>query len=44
LRADEVTDFIDPPLWPAFNIADIAIVLGILLIVVVHRPHATQAR
>jgi signal peptidase II len=44
LRADEVTDFIDPPLWPAFNIADIAIVLGILLIVVVHRPHATEAR
>lgn len=39
LRADEVTDFIDPSLWPAFNVADIAIVAGILAIVIVHRPH-----
>jgi signal peptidase II len=39
LRTDEVTDFIDPPLWPAFNVADIAIVAGILAIVLVHRPH-----
>ncbi|MGH2994242.1 MAG: signal peptidase II [Solirubrobacterales bacterium] len=38
VRADEVTDFIDPPMWPAFNVADIAIVIGILLIVLVHRP------
>jgi signal peptidase II len=38
VRADEVTDFIDPPLWPAFNVADIAIVAGILMIVLVHRP------
>ncbi|MGH2962906.1 MAG: signal peptidase II [Solirubrobacterales bacterium] len=44
VRADEVTDFIDPPLWPAFNVADIAIVLGIVLIVLVHRPHAEPAR
>jgi signal peptidase II len=43
IRADEVTDFIDPPLWPAFNVADIAIVLGIVLIVLVHRPHADPA-
>lgn len=27
-RQDAVTDFIDPPLWPAFNVADIAITLG----------------
>ena len=40
VRADEVTDFIDPPLWPAFNIADIAIIAGILVIVLVHRPRA----
>lgn len=26
-----VTDFIDPPRWPAFNLADIAITLGVLL-------------
>jgi signal peptidase II len=38
VRADEVTDFIDPPLWPAFNAADIAIVAGIALVVLVHRP------
>ncbi len=38
VRADEVTDFIDPPLWPAFNVADIAITVGIVAIVLVHRP------
>jgi signal peptidase II len=38
VRADEVRDFLDPPLWPAFNVADVAIVIGILLIVLVHRP------
>jgi signal peptidase II len=30
VRADAVTDFIDPPLWPAFNVADIAITVGAL--------------
>lgn len=29
-RIDGVTDFIDPVLWPAFNVADIFIVLGVL--------------
>ena len=28
VRLDAVTDFIDPPLWPAFNVADIAITFG----------------
>jgi signal peptidase II len=42
LRADEVIDFIDPPLWPAFNVADIAIVAGIAVIVLIHRPHADR--
>ena len=28
VRADAVTDFIDLPLWPAFNLADVAITLG----------------
>ena len=41
--ADEVTDFIDPPLWPAFNVADISIVIGILVILLVHRPRAAPA-
>ena len=27
-----VTDFIDPPLWPAFNVADIAITTGVFVI------------
>jgi signal peptidase II len=42
LRSDEVIDFVDPPLWPAFNVADIAIVAGIALIVLIHRPHADR--
>jgi signal peptidase II len=29
IRIDAVTDFIELPLWPAFNLADIAIVLGV---------------
>jgi signal peptidase II len=29
-REGAVIDFIDPAFWPAFNLADIAIVLGIL--------------
>lgn len=29
-RIEGVTDFIDPVLWPAFNIADVCIVLGVL--------------
>ena len=28
-----MTDFIDPPLWPAFNVADIAITLGVAILV-----------
>jgi signal peptidase II len=39
VRVDEVVDFIDPPAWPAFNVADIAIVAGILIIILIHRPH-----
>jgi signal peptidase II len=33
VRADAVTDFIDPPLWPAFNLADVAITLGAITLV-----------
>jgi signal peptidase II len=32
-RQDAVTDFIDAPLWPAFNVADIAITLGAIVLV-----------
>jgi signal peptidase II len=28
VRDGSVTDFLDPPLWPAFNLADVAITLG----------------
>jgi signal peptidase II len=35
VRVDAVTDFIDPPLWPAFNLADIAITLGAITLVFV---------
>jgi signal peptidase II len=30
VRIDGVTDFIDPVLWPAFNVADVCIVFGVL--------------
>ncbi len=33
IREGEVTDFLDPPLWPAFNIADIAITAGVVVVV-----------
>lgn len=33
IREGFVTDFIDPPRWPAFNIADIEITLGVVLLV-----------
>jgi signal peptidase II len=35
VRIDAVTDFIDPPLWPTFNLADVAITLGALGLVLV---------
>jgi signal peptidase II len=39
VRQGAVTDFIDPMLWPAFNIADTGIVLGILaLLYVIEGP------
>ena len=38
VRLNEVVDFLDPPAWPAFNVADVAIVAGILVIVLSHRP------
>ncbi len=35
VREDAVTDFIDPPLWPAFNAADIAITAGAVALVLI---------
>ena len=34
-REGAVTDFIDLPLWPAFNVADIAITFGVLTLLYV---------
>ena len=33
VRTDGVTDFIDPPMWPAFNVADVAITFGVVVLV-----------
>jgi signal peptidase II len=33
VRTDAVIDFIDPPLWPTFNLADVAITLGAVVLV-----------
>lgn len=33
LRRQHVVDFIDPGWWPVFNLADVAIVAGLLLAV-----------
>jgi len=35
LREGSVIDFLDPPAWPAFNVADVAIVAGIATIVLI---------
>ena len=41
-----VTDYLDPPIWPAFNVADIAITLGVVVIAFAalapERPQATE--
>jgi signal peptidase II len=38
-RDGSVTDFIKLPLWPAFNVADMAITFGVLLLLyVIERP------
>ena len=39
LREGAVVDFIDPVAWPAFNLADASIVIGVLaLLYVIERP------
>jgi signal peptidase II len=39
LRSGNVIDFLDPPLWPAFNCADVAIVLGVAMIAAILIAH-----
>lgn len=36
IRADEVTDYIDIGSWPAFNLADVAITCGVVLLVLLY--------
>ena len=44
VRGGGVIDFFDPPLWPAFNVADAAIVCGVvLLVLVVSAPKSERA-
>lgn len=43
-RDDGVTDFIKLPLWPAFNVADMAITVGVLaLVYVMEKPRDRPA-
>ncbi len=36
VHADAVTDFVDLPPWPPFNLADVAITAGVLLLVLLY--------
>ena len=41
-RMGEVTDFIKLPHWPAFNVADMAITVGVVLLVIVAEREAKK--
>ena len=36
VREGFVTDFIDPPRWPAFNVADIEITIGVIAMMILY--------
>jgi signal peptidase II len=36
LRDGYVTDFIDPPRWPAFNLADVEITAGVIILLAIY--------
>jgi signal peptidase II len=36
IRADAVTDYVDLSAWPPFNLADVAITVGVLLLVLIY--------
>jgi signal peptidase II len=42
-RMGSVTDFIDPRLWPAFNVADSCIVVGVLILLWVIESAASDS-
>jgi len=39
VRSGSVIDFIDPPFWPAFNLADVAIVVGVATLAAILIAH-----
>ena len=43
LHQGHVTDFVKLPHWPAFNLADVAITVGVVVLVVVLERHARAA-
>ncbi|HET9185434.1 MAG TPA: signal peptidase II [Solirubrobacterales bacterium] len=43
IRADAVTDFVDLPSWPPFNLADVSITVGVLLLVFIYMRDAEGA-
>jgi signal peptidase II len=42
IRADAVTDFIDLPPWPPFNLADVSITFGVLLLLFIYLREAER--
>jgi signal peptidase II len=42
VRADAVTDFVDLSPWPPFNLADVAITAGVILLVLVYLRDAER--
>ena len=42
IRAGEVTDFVDLPPWPPFNLADISITAGVVLLVLIFLREAER--
>jgi signal peptidase II len=42
VRADAVTDFIDLPPWPPFNLADVSITAGVILLVLIYLRDAER--
>ena len=42
VRADAVTDFVDVGSWPPFNLADVAVVAGVVLLVLIYLRDAER--